>query len=70
MRQNSRLDLTVVGAQQMMPGRRDKGFANPEPILTLDWNVLKIGIGGRNTARGRDGLVQRRMKALGLRVDQ
>lgn len=68
--ENTRFDLAVVGAEQVMAFGGDEGLADAETVLAFDGNILQVGIGGGESPRGRDGLVERGMQPFGFRMDQ
>ena len=70
VRQDARLDLAIVGAEQGMAWRRNEGFADAQAIVALHRNILQIRLGGGEPSGRRDGLIERRMEPLGLRIHQ
>jgi hypothetical protein len=59
MRHQTKLDLAVVrGEQNVGIAFGDEGAANPPPELAAHRNVLQVGVGGREAARRRRGLVE------------
>ncbi len=70
MGEDARLDLAVVGAEQLMALWNDERLADAESILTLDGDVLKIRIGRRESPGRGDGLVQRGVEPFGFWSDK
>ena len=69
MRQQAQLDLRIVGAEQLVAGLGDEGLADLAALLAAHRNVLQVGIGRGETARGGAGHVIRGVDAAGLGID-
>src|SRR6266403_425177 len=70
MGQQSQLDLRVVGREQQRPGRSDEGAANGFAARGAHRDILQVRVGRRQPARGSPGLIEARVDAPGLRVDE
>ena len=70
MGHDAQLDLAVVGADELRAFRSDEGGADLAALLRAHRNVLQVGLGGGEPARG--GRRQRvgRVDALRLRIDE
>ena len=69
VRHDPKLDLRVVGGEQLEARRRDERLADAAAFGGADRNVLQVRVGRRQPARRGDGLVVRRVDALGARID-
>ena len=68
--EDPQLDLVVVGREQAVAARRDEAGADRPALLGADRDVLQVRVGaGEPAGRGR-GLVEGRVDAAGLGVDQ
>ena len=71
MGQHAQLDLRIVGRQQPPIGLAgQKRGANFAAFFGANRNVLQIRIAGAQPARRGDHLIERRMHAAGLRMNQ
>ena len=69
VREDAKLDLRVVGAEDDPARRRDEGRADRPPELGADGDVLQVRVGRRQTPGGGDGLVEAGVDPAGPRVD-
>ena len=69
MGQHAQFDLAVVGADQLRSGRRHEGGADLAALLGAHRDVLQIGFGRGETARGGCRHRVAGVDAAGLRVD-
>jgi hypothetical protein len=69
VRQQAQLDLAVVRGDQHAALRRDERAADLAPDVGPDRDVLQVGVGRRQPARRRDGLVEARVDPPRLLVD-
>ena len=70
VRQNSKLDLTVIGTNELATFVRDECGSNLAPFICSNRYILEIGIAGRETASGRCRQRIRGMNAAGVRIDE
>ena len=70
MREDAQLDLRVVGRDQPIAGLGDEGAADLAANLGADRDVLEVRIAARQPAGCRNRLVERRVDAARVRVDQ
>ncbi len=70
MGEHAQLDLVVVGRQQAPPRLRDEGGAQRSSELGADRNVLQVRVYARQPAGCRRHLVEGRVDAAGLGIDQ
>ena len=70
MREDAQLDLRIVGGEQRPAGIGDERGANLAAELGAHGNILQVGIGGTEAARGRAGLAEARVQAAGCRLNQ
>src|SRR3954464_1612938 len=70
MREQAQLDLRIVRRDEYVTGGRNKPASNVAPQLTANRDVLKVGIARRQTARGRDSLVEGRVDAIRPRIHE
>ncbi len=70
MREDARLDLAVVSAEQFMASRNDERFTNTQAIVPFDGDVLQIRISRGKTSSCGNGLIQRRVEPFCLRSDE
>src|SRR3982751_3670059 len=68
--EQAKFDLRVVGREQHMAFFGDEGGADLAPLLSANGNVLQIWVRGREPARRSAGLIERRMQAPGLGIQQ
>ena len=61
MGEQPQFNLRIVGGDQHMAGRGDKGFSDFAPDFGANRDVLQIGVAGRQPPGAGNGLVQRRM---------
>src|SRR6185312_2597711 len=59
MCEQPKLDLRIVGGDQLPPGTRDEAASDVSTELAPNWNVLKIWIARRQSPRAGDSLVER-----------
>src|SRR5205814_5811760 len=59
VRQDSKLDLTVVGAEQLPTDAGDERFADLRPDARADGDVLQIRVDGGEATRRGDCLIER-----------
>ena len=71
MGQDPQFHLGIVRRNENMFGVRGyKGPADAPAKFGADRNILKIGVGGAEPACGRDGLIERRMDAFVVGMNQ
>ena len=71
MREHAKLDLRIVrGNQDPVGGSGDEGAADAAAERRADWDVLQIWRAAREPSGGRDGLLERRVDATRLRIDE
>src|SRR5579863_1722737 len=70
MRQNSQLDLEVIGRKQSPAWVGDKGGANLPAQLGAHGNILQIRLGGTEPSGGRTGLAKPRVQPARARLDE
>ena len=68
--EQAQLDLRVIGDYQLPAFAGDEGGADFAAELGLDGDVLQVGIGGRQAAGGRAGLVETGVETAGGGIDQ
>ncbi len=67
--EDAQLDLAVVGGEEQAPRLGHERLADAPSLRGPDRDVLQVRVGRGEPARRRDGLVEGRVDAAGLRVD-
>src|SRR5438034_5552025 len=70
MGQEAQLDLGIVGREEHGAGRSDEGAADGLAARGTHGDVLQVRVGGGEPSRGGPGLIETRMDAPGLGVDE
>ena len=71
MGEHAQLDLRIVSGEQEIAGApRNEGSADFLADLGANRDVLQIRIGRREPAGRRHSLIEARVHAMGLRIDQ
>ena len=70
MRHHSKLNLTVVGREELAARLRDKRLANLLAVLAPDGDILQVRVARREAASGSNRLVKRCMDMPRTRVDK
>ncbi len=69
MRHDSQLYLGIIRSNNFHPFGGYKRFAYTTAFLGPNWNVLQVGVGGRQTTGGGNCLLVRGMNSTGFFVD-
>src|ERR1700723_2597013 len=70
MGEQPEFDLGIIRGQQKVPRLGNKGRANLSPEFGAYWNILQVGIGGRQPSRRRSSLPEGRMHAATMGANQ
>ena len=70
MRHHAQLNLRVVGREEQLPWLWYEALSYLLAVLAAHGDVLQIGVGGGETTRCRDGLVERGVYVSGAWVDE
>ena len=67
---DAQFDLRIVGREELASVIGDEGFADLLAVLVTDGDVLQVGVAGAEPSRGRHRLVERRVDASCVRIDE